>query len=197
MPRLYVSSDAKEWQQLNVGVDEDPFHELDRNGNKVFSLDGGWTTKRLRILHAKWQSYGATGRYSSEHPFIIYPSPDFAQLVVVFSGENPLGFPLELSPPNNALVLNADGSVRHRIKQPARYAGKPSEFYDAWWYERETPPPERAWWLFWRASALPRVETRMKMLILPYRGNPTGDFEALDFDPATGEFGELVERGRL
>jgi hypothetical protein len=168
-------------REVNLGVGRDPY-----GGDYSVQNDGGPTALR-------WCAEGRLVEIRFGCTILAYPSPGMSYAVVVFCKDYPTGY----APPNNALVLNADGSIRLHVKQPSRYAGKPSEFYDAWWYELEIPRPREPSWLFWSRPALPRTKTRMKMLILPYRGNPTGEFEALDFDPASGEFGELVDSGRL
>lgn len=143
-------------------------------------------------IGARWVHDGIPYSWCAADKVAIYPSPNRQYFVVTFI-RNP---PEECALPNNALVLNADGSLRHYIKQPERYAGRKTEFLYARWYERSPSEPQQAWWLFWRKSAAPSVETRMQMLI-GWSGDPNQSFEALDFDPATGEFGELVGSGRL
>jgi hypothetical protein len=170
---------------VRLGVSVDPY---DRESGGI-----GSDVHYEGVEGLAWRAEGVGVEKHFGCPIYAYPSPDMAYVVVVFCKDYPTGY----APPNNALVLNADGSIRLHVKQPSRYAGKPSEFYDAWWYELEIPRPREPSWLFWSRPALPRTKTRMKMLILPYRGNPTGEFEALDFDPASGEFGELVDSGRL
>ena len=117
-----------------------------------------------------------------------YPSPSMQSVVVIL--QERVHFP------HNALVLNANGSVRHHIRQPERYVGQWTEFLYARWYERGFPPSARPRWAFWRHAPEPVLETRMKMLI-GWSGDPTGSFEALDFDPETGTFGDIVDSGRL
>jgi hypothetical protein len=65
------------------------------------------------------------------------------------------------------------------------------------WYYRDIPPQPPAWWAAWRKSPAPHREIRMKLLIGGQIGLPNRDFVALDFDPNTGEFGEVVDSGRL
>ncbi|TVO57244.1 hypothetical protein [Denitromonas halophila] len=186
---MFVSTDGGQWRELNIGVSEDPYHALDQHGRKIVNADGSWWSTPTTTLHAKWHSSGsAGGRFSASTPFLIYPSPDARFVVIVFNSRADV--------PHNALVLNADGSVRHHIQQPGRYAGQRTEFLDTWWYERSPPPFARPWWAFWRHAPEPVVETRMKMLI-GWPGDPTGSFEALDFDPEAGTFGDMVDSGRL
>lgn len=121
----------------------------------------------------------------------IYPSPDMQFLIVVFLRNPPAVFDF----PHNVLVLNADGTVRHAVRQPERYAGQKTEFIDAWWY---APPPSNQppWWAFWRNPDSPMKTIRMKLLV-GWLGDPNCAFEALDFDPETGLIGDLVDSGRL
>lgn len=194
--RIYVSTDKVTWQELNVGVSEDPYRPLDKDGNKIFSESGSWISNRLTILHARWgNGSGLKGEFSAVTPFLVYPSPDWRFVIVVFLRQGGYGEP-EYPPPHNALVLNADGSVRHRLRQPARYEGQKTEFLYARWYEQDSAPVMPPWWAFWHRPVVLQKSVRMKMLI-GWEGDPNCTFEALDFDPASGEFGEKVDSGRL
>lgn len=176
----FVSPTGSE-RKASLGVGADPFF-----GDYQIQNEGG-------PIGARWKFEDKDIYWAASGKVLIYPSPDQRFVVVVFVKN----FPPEAFPPHNALVLNADGSIRQYLKQPLRYAGQPSCFLDAWWYEHEVPQPRLPWWMFWRDAVPPRKEIRMKMLIEPYAGNPTGEFEALAFDPETGEFGDVVDKGRL
>ena len=165
-------------REVNLGVSRDPYA-----GNYQVQNDGGPTG-------LEWTFDGATVVKDFPCTIAAYPSPDMCCVVVATYGLS--NYPS----PHNALVLNADGTVRHRLRQPARYAGQNTEFLDAWWYERTSPSQPPPWWAFWRKREVPAKETRMKLLI-GWVGDPCQSFEALDFDPETGEFGELVDSGRL
>jgi hypothetical protein len=144
-------------------------------------------------VSAHWEHDGREYSWAAADKVSIYPSPDFAFLVVVFLRNAPY----ESCPPHNALVLNADGSVRHHVRQPARYAGRKTEFLYARWYHRDIPQPQPPGWAFWRKPVPPKREVRMKMLIGGEIGLPNLDFAAWDFDAETGEFSDLVDSGRL
>lgn len=144
-------------------------------------------------IGARWKHEGKTFSWQTTDAASIYPSPNFKYLVVVFLRNAPP----EFCPPHNALVLNADSSVRCHVRQPAHYAGRKTKFLDAWWYYHDIPQPTPPWWAFWRKPIPPMREVRIKMLVGGDIGLPNLDFVALDFDPSTGEFGEMVDSGRL
>lgn len=144
-------------------------------------------------IGARWKHEGKVFSWQTADKVSIYPSPDFTCLVVIFLRNSPLDF----HRPHNALILNADGSLRCQVLQPERFAGRMTEFLDAWWYYRDIPPLPPPWWAFWRKAPIPQREIRMKMLIGGQIALPNRDFVALDFNPETGEFGEVVDSGRL
>jgi hypothetical protein len=164
-----------------LGVDVDPYARAEKGVGTQVWYEG--------IGGAKWNYCGKQVDIHFGRAILPYPSPDLRFVVVIFHDGR--------DPPNNALVLNADGSVRHYVRQPACYAGRKTEFLDAWWYYRDIPQPEPPWWVFWRKSLPPKQEIRMKMLVGGQIDLPNLDFAALDFDPETGEFGEMVDFGRL
>ena len=141
----------------------------------------------------RWNCEGQAHSWQTTGKVSIYPSPDFATLVIVFGGKAPQNF----HRPHNALILNADGSVRCQVRQPTRYAGRQTEFLYPRWYYRDLPARSPPWWAFWRKAPDPQREVRMKMLIGGEIGLPNRDFVALDFNPETGEFGEIVDSGRF
>lgn len=143
-------------------------------------------------IGARWRHDGQEFGWRTDDKVSIYPSPDMQFLVVVFLRNPPATFEF----PHNALVLNADGTVRQVVRQPERYAGQKTEFLWARWYEPEQVPLRPPWWAFWRHHEPPPKAIRMKLLV-GWAGDPNCAFEALDFDPETGIFGELVDSGRL
>lgn len=166
-----------------LGIDVDPYARAE-NGLARQVWDEG-------ISGARWFYRAKQIDVKFDRTIVAYPSPDLHHVVVVCYGSN------QYPPPHNALVLNADGSMRHQVRQPMQYAGRKTEFLDAWWYYREIPQPPPPWWAFWRKPAPPMREVRIKMLIGGDIGLPNLDFVALDFDPSTGECGEVVDSGRL
>lgn len=143
-------------------------------------------------IGARWLHNNQEFVWRTEDKVSIYPSPDMKFLVVVFL-RNP---PLEFDYPHNALVLNADGSLRFPLRQPKRYSEQKTEFLDAWWYYSDIPQQQPPWWNFWHRRSTVKKLARMKMLI-GWVGDPNCSFEALDFDPETGKFGGIVDSGRL
>ena len=166
--------------EARLGVNVDPYARAEHALLAKVWYEG--------IVGAAWVADGNKTVKIFDSTVAIYPSPSLHFIVAVLL--DPSIFP------HNALVLNADGTIRHHLRQPARYAGQNTEFLDAWWYERTSPSLPAPWWAFWRKREEPAKETRMKLLI-GWVGDPCQRFEALDFDPETGEFGELVDSGRL
>ena len=166
-----------------LGVDVDPYARAEKGSTYEVWCDG--------IRGVRWSYHQRTVGFSAEYPIVASPSPDRQFVTLVCLGSN------QYPPPDNALILNADGSVRCQVRQPMRYAGRRTEFLDAWWYYRDLPAPSPPWWAFWRKAPDPQREVRMKMLIGGEIGLPNRDFVALDFNPETGEFGEIVDSGRF
>lgn len=166
-----------------LGVAVDPYARAENGLASQIWYEG--------IHGVQWDMEGNQIDIRFDSTIAAYPSPNMRYIVVVCYGSN------QYSPPHNALVLNADGSMRHQVRQPVRYAGRGTEFLDAWWYYHDTPQPPPPWWAIWRRPVPPTQEVRMKMLVGGNIGLPNMDFVALDFNPETGEFGEIVDSGRL
>ena len=114
---------------INLGVGVDPFNRTDGLCSKVWYegvIGVGWTIEGSKIFE-----------FIAQDGLFAYPTPDMSRMVVVYSDG-------EIKSPNNAVVLNFDGSKCCQLVAPRRLSsakggrlprGGLSGFMQVGWYK--------------------------------------------------------------
>ena len=180
----YVSK-SQEKSLVLLGADVDPFNRATELGTKVW-YDG--------IFGLSWKHGDQHLARTFDERVFAYPTPNMDSIVVIF-GHDSKQYPA----PDNAILLNADGTVRMRLvaptllskidpNTPGRYVLPPGKM------EGPLAPLDRGLKglaSFYAASWYQDAHGRTQMKVSFYIGN-TDLVEDRHFDPTTGKCMELL-----
>ena len=106
MDNLYFISREGKRAPVNLGINIDPFNRVDELCSSVWysGINGiGWLTGEG----------GEVEFIVPDSSLYAYPTPDMSKVVVIYSDD-------EIKEPNNAVILNADGSRYRQLIMPKR-----------------------------------------------------------------------------
>jgi hypothetical protein len=158
---------------VNIGIEEDHYLIL---GNEALK---GFDSELVGERHGvRWQYENKTIELYEEGVAInAYPSPDYRYIIAAYDSGSKL-FPK----PDNCVVYNLDGSIYKRIASPLLF--KPYSknirgeyFYSVGWAKKE--------------------DEIVVYLLVSDGGVYREWIERIEFNPETGEFGELLSRSCL
>jgi hypothetical protein len=154
-----------------IGIDANHYHVPENKPPKNF--DSGLVGEPHGV---RWLYENKTIElYEEGGAIIAYPSPDYKYIIAVYDHGSKL-FPK----PDNCVVYNLDGSIHKRIASPLLFKPYSSQkrgdyFYTVGWAKKGDEVVVVELWVSDRSDWIERIE----------------------FNPETGEFGDLLNRFRL